>query len=72
MSDPGTITVTVNGNARTIRAGGTLKDMIAEVGLLGQPVAAEVNKIVVPFRRHEAHILHDGDVIELVTLVGGG
>lgn len=72
MSDPSTITVNVNGQTRTIRAGGSLKDLITEAGLLGQPVAAEVNKIVIPFRKHEAHILHDGDVIELVTLVGGG
>jgi thiamine biosynthesis protein ThiS len=35
-------------------------------------VAVEVNRQLVRRIAHEAHVLHEGDVIEVVTLVGGG
>jgi sulfur carrier protein len=35
-------------------------------------VAVEVNKRVVSHRRHGEHALAEGDVVEIVTLVGGG
>jgi thiamine biosynthesis protein ThiS len=72
MNDPATISVTVNGSPRTLRPGISLKGLIAEVGLEGVPVAAEVNKQVIPFRKHEQCVLSNGDLVELVTLVGGG
>jgi len=41
---------------------------------LGAPrfVAVELNCEVVPRAKHAETLLHDGDQIELVTLVGGG
>ena len=66
------ISITVNGTERRISLGTTLRGLIGELGLTGQPVAAEVNKAVVPFRRHAEHQLVEGDRVELVTLVGGG
>ena len=66
------ISITVNGTERRISLGTTLRGLIGELGLTGQPVAAEVNKAVVPFRRHAGHQLVEGDRVELVTLVGGG
>lgn len=66
------ISITVNGSERRITSGTTLRALIADLGLTGQPVAAEVNKAVVPFRRHAEHQLAEGDRVELVTLVGGG
>jgi thiamine biosynthesis protein ThiS len=72
MSDPKIISLTVNGVQWTAAEGATLKSLIAAVGLSGAPVAAEVNKQVISFRKHELCVLSDGDVVELVTLVGGG
>ncbi|QDU34611.1 sulfur carrier protein ThiS [Poriferisphaera corsica] len=50
----------------------TVRGLVVELGLGEQPVAVEVNKVVVPRREHEAKELNEGDVVELVTLVGGG
>lgn len=66
------IHITVNGESREVGAGTTLRALIEAAGLAGQPVAAEVNKEVVPFRRHAERVLAEGDRVELVTLVGGG
>ncbi len=46
--------------------------LVDVLGLTGQAVAVEVNREVVPKRRHGEVTLREGDVVELVTLVGGG
>ncbi|WP_432797495.1 sulfur carrier protein ThiS [Poriferisphaera sp. WC338] len=61
----------INGEEREI-AGATVREVVVELGLGDQPVAVEVNKAVVPKRKHEETMLNEGDVLELVTLVGGG
>ena len=47
-------------------------ELVERLGLSGQAVAVEVNREVVPKRRHGEVELCEGDVVELVTLVGGG
>lgn len=64
--------VIVNGEGMDVDEGTTLADLIERLGLGGGPVAAEVNKALVPKRRHAEHALAEGDAVELVTLVGGG
>ncbi len=64
--------VIVNSQARELPERATLADLIRECGLDGSPCAAEVNKTLIPKRRHADHQLHEGDTVELVTLVGGG
>ncbi|MCC7389633.1 MAG: sulfur carrier protein ThiS [Phycisphaerales bacterium] len=64
--------VIVNSEARELPEGATLADLVRECGLEGAPCAAEVNKTLVPKRRHAEHALREGDTVELVTLVGGG
>jgi sulfur carrier protein len=64
--------VTVNSQTRDIPEGMTLEALLRELRLEGRPCAAEVNRSLVPKRSHATHALKDGDVIELVTLVGGG
>lgn len=66
------MTVTVNGQKREIPPGTTVESLLAELGLGGQPAAVEVNKKLVPKRRHAEHPLAEGDSVEVVTLVGGG
>lgn len=67
----GAMEVTVNGQMRQVRAG-SVGELLAELGLAGQPVAVELNEELVPKARHEATGLTPGDRLELVTLVGGG
>jgi thiamine biosynthesis protein ThiS len=62
----------VNGENREVRAGATVRDLVLDLGLTGKAVAVELNKQVVPRREHEKTVLHDGDVVEVVALVGGG
>ena len=66
------MTVTVNGKPMDLREGLSVAELIRELGLAGQPCAAEVNQEVVPRRQHADRALQDGDRVELVTLVGGG
>ncbi len=66
------MTVTINGKPTAVGEGRTVADLIKDLGLQGQPCAAEVNREVVPRRQHGERTLSEGDVVELVTLVGGG
>jgi sulfur carrier protein len=66
------VTVTINGKPRQIEADQTVRQLIEQLGLGNQAVAVEVNREVVPRREHAAAVLREGDVVELVTLVGGG
>lgn len=63
--------LTLNGNPRDTAAA-TVRALLEELGLANQAVAVELNREVVPRRAHESTALRDGDVVELVTLVGGG
>ena len=69
---PGGIGLTVNGSPRRGADGLSVAALLVECGLAGKPCAVEVNKTLVPKSRHATTVLKDGDVVELVTLVGGG
>ena len=64
--------ITVNGHERQVADGTTVAGLIRDLGLHKAACAAEVNRELVPRRVHAEKALKDGDVIELVTLVGGG
>ena len=64
--------LTVNGEPRQTSDGRTVRELIADLGLTGRAVAVEVNKKIVPRKTHDQARLTDGDVVEVVTLVGGG
>ncbi|VAX40560.1 hypothetical protein MNBD_PLANCTO03-376 [hydrothermal vent metagenome] len=64
--------IIVNNEPRDIPEGTTLATLIHNLGLDDTPCAAEINKTLIPKRDHADHQLHEGDTIELVTLVGGG
>lgn len=67
-----TFEVIVNGQARQVVAGATVKDLLSSLGLGGKPVAVERNREVVPKARHAETALAAGDKLEVVTFVGGG
>lgn len=66
------MTLRVNGKEREVPEGATVRDLLAALGLPPGPVAVEVNRDVIPRARHALHFLHEGDRVEVVTLVGGG
>lgn len=66
------MTLTVNGQSKTLPDGTTLVQLVRDLGLEKNPIAVELNRRVVPRDRHGETRLADGDRLEIVTLVGGG
>jgi thiamine biosynthesis protein ThiS len=64
--------ITVNGEITTLDGPHTVAELLQHVGLADAPCAVEVNRDLVPKREHASRPLRDGDVVEIVTLVGGG
>lgn len=64
--------IVVNGEASEVPAGLTVRALLDHLGLTTGLVAVEVNKSIVVRANHADHVLADGDVVELVQLVGGG
>jgi len=52
--------------------GTTVADLVRQLELEPRYVAVEVNFELVPREAHAEHTLHEGDRLEIVTLVGGG
>ncbi|MFO0829749.1 MAG: sulfur carrier protein ThiS [Phycisphaerales bacterium] len=68
--------IVVNGAETEIDDGLTVAELLRRVAReRSTPLAAcavEVNRRLVPRRQHDEQRLGDGDVVEIVTLVGGG
>jgi sulfur carrier protein len=64
--------VTINGAARDVPEGLTVRALIEHLGLGGGPVAVEMNREIVPRIEHAARPVSAGDAIEIVHFVGGG
>jgi thiamine biosynthesis protein ThiS len=69
---PRALPITVNGEAREIRDGATLADLVAELGLGGRKIAVAVGRDVVPRGSYAARAVRAGDRIEILEAVGGG
>ncbi len=64
--------VTINGKADTIDPGATVADLLARLDLAPVRVAVEINEDLVPRKTFDEAVLHEGDLVEIVTFVGGG
>ena len=62
----------INGDLRSIEGGVTVAQLLQELGVTAPHVAVELNLEVVPRAEHANIRLHEGDRLEVVTLVGGG
>lgn len=63
--------IRVNGEnieADNISVAQFLKDNGYRVGI----IVVECNEVIVRKEQYEQHILHDGDVVEILNFVGGG
>jgi sulfur carrier protein len=67
-----TMRIQVNDEPRQLTDGCTVSGLLAVMQLGSQRVAIEVNRRLVPRAEHASHVLHEGDRVEVVTLVGGG
>ena len=62
----------LNGEKREVAPGTTVADVVRMLGLNQRRVAVEINREIIPRDSHEEHLIEDGDVLEVVHLVGGG
>jgi sulfur carrier protein len=64
--------VRVNDADCSLPEGATVARLLEQLGLPRTRVAVEVNRAIVRRADHPTTALHEGDQIEVVTLVGGG
>lgn len=50
----------------------TLEDYLAQAGFRTDRIAVELNGDIIPKSKYPACVLHSGDILEVVTFVGGG
>ena len=64
--------ITVNGEEKETSGPLTLEALLEEMGIDRRGVAVARNRDVVPPNAYETTVLNDGDVLEVVRMVGGG
>ena len=65
------MTVRVNGDARDLPDGQTVRGLVVQYNLDPAKVAVELNRRLLKSDRYDQP-LKDGDEVEIVTFVGGG
>ena len=61
-----------NGQAIDVAESSTLRDLLELAEIRSKLVAVEVNQEIVPHEEFDSRTIVEGDVVEAVTLVGGG
>ncbi|MBR7782375.1 sulfur carrier protein ThiS [Undibacterium luofuense] len=67
-----TITIQLNGEARSWDATAPVAALIAELQLTNKAVAVAVNREIVTRARWQEHQLQAGDQVDIVRAIGGG
>ena len=63
--------VIINGEQASIQDTTTIAGLIKHLALEGR-IAIEVNREIIPKSKFDSHLIHDGDIIEIVHAIGGG
>lgn len=66
------ISLQVNGEPRRCSAGLNLEQVLAELGYQPRLVVVEFNGTILPRQAWPGQIVGESDVLEVVTIVGGG
>lgn len=66
------MTLKVNGEARVVRDGMSVSDLLAEMDIVQGRVAVELNEEVVRRADRGRIVLSEGDRVEVVSFMGGG
>jgi len=64
--------LTINGEIKDNILARSLKELLDELGIISGRVAVEVNGQVIKKSDYEGFRLNDGDIVEIVSFVGGG
>ncbi|MCH9021395.1 MAG: sulfur carrier protein ThiS [Planctomycetes bacterium] len=63
--------INLNGQQKDVAEGLTISDLLGELQLKG-PLAVEMNQQIRPQNLHPQTTLKPGDILAIVTMVGGG
>lgn len=66
------VTISVNGEVRSVRSGTTVSELIEEIGLESSRIAIEFNREILIRGVWPTTELGDGTSVEIVHFVGGG
>jgi thiamine biosynthesis protein ThiS len=66
------LAITVNGEPMRLPAGASVADLLVRLRVATPRVAVERNREILPKAEYPGTPLADGDVFEVVELVGGG
>jgi len=66
------VQILFNGKPQDVDDNAKLSQILEQFRIERRQVAVEVNLEIVPRDEFDNYVLHDGDRIEVVTLVGGG
>jgi len=66
------LAITVNGEPMRLPAGASVADLLERLRVSTPRVAVERNREILPKAEYPGTTLADGDVFEVVELVGGG
>ncbi|MCK4739743.1 MAG: sulfur carrier protein ThiS [Deltaproteobacteria bacterium] len=64
--------IKINGDKRQVRDRISISELLEELNIERQGIAVEQNKVVIPKSEHNEKIISEGDVIEIIQMVGGG
>ncbi|HHH76006.1 MAG TPA: sulfur carrier protein ThiS [Phycisphaerae bacterium] len=64
--------IVINGEAKEVACNLTVAALLQQMALQPLRVAVELNRLLLPRAQHSQTALAQGDVLEIVTLVGGG
>ena len=64
--------VTINGHSIGLKSSITIADYLAQNNYKTDRIAVELNEAILPKDSYASTILKDGDVLEIVSFVGGG
>ncbi|MCX6645516.1 MAG: sulfur carrier protein ThiS [bacterium] len=72
MSDPETISLTINGLGTKLPTGTTLLGFLESKKLPIPAIVVEYNKEILPKGQYDGITLADGDNLEIIQVIGGG
>lgn len=64
--------IILNGKPETVQSGSTIAQLLETKGVNPARVAVELNRRILRREEYDSTCLGDGDVVEVVTFVGGG
>lgn len=64
--------IEVNGNPRDVTPDTTVAALIRELNLKPELTAVQLNETILQREEAGDTVLHEGDVVELIRIVGGG